>query len=220
MHDFRHSEYSCVNVPIANNLGHLAGTTYTVSLFDEFGAPVPVNNIQSHYGHQISPSNEAQNGVFTVHVGCEDFTGQFYYVSFCHSTTQESSGWFSAVVAGTEDISGCPPPNNTPAQGSQGTNQQGSYGGNTGGNTNTGGNMGSSYGGNTQGGNTYNGNQGSSYGGNNGSTKGGKNKNKNKNKNRNYEYDNSYDQYNATNYDQNYEGYNYDGNYDGYNYRK
>merc|ERR1712048_1062350 len=108
MHDFRHAEYSCVNVPIANSAGHLAGTTYTVSLFDDTGAPVAVNNVASHYGHAISPSTDAPTGTFTIHVGCEDFNGQFLYFSFCHATATESSGWYSTVTAADEGTASCP----------------------------------------------------------------------------------------------------------------
>lgn len=201
MHDFRHAEYSCVNVPIANSAGHLAGTTYTVNLFDETGAPVAVNNVASHYGHAISPSTDAPSGSFTVHVGCEDFNGQFYYVSFCHATDVESSGWYSTVTAADEGTASCPVVDNGAGAAAGGG---GSYGG-----TSTGGGATSSYSGAVS-----------------GTTKGQKNKNKNKNKNRNYDYygDNSYDNnadyYNANNTE--YAPYeeNYGGNYGSYNYRK
>merc|ERR1712113_583078 len=174
MHDFRHAEYSCDNVP-------------------------------SHYGHAISPSTDAATGSFTIHVGCEDFNGQFLYFSFCHATATESSGWFSTVTAADEGTASCPVADNSATGG---TSTGGSYGGTT-----TGGGATSSYSGAVS-----------------GNTKGQKNKNKqNKNKNRNYEYD---DNYANNNYDQNYgyDSYNnteyapYDnsqyGNYGNYNYRK
>jgi len=206
MHDFRHAEYSCVNVPIANSAGHIAGTTYTVQLFDDTGSPVAVNNVASHYGHAISPSTDAATGSFTIHVGCEDFNGQFLYFSFCHATATESSGWYSTVTAADEGTASCPVVSTGTSTG--GTSTGGSYGGTT-----TGGGATSSYSGAVA-----------------GTTKGQKNKNKqNKNKNRNYEYD---DNYANNNYDQNYgyDSYNgtdyapYDnsqyGNYGNYNYRK
>ena len=79
MHDFRHAKNSCVNVPIANSDGHKAGTVYTVTLFDDYAQPVPIEQIKSHYGHKITASGadgmSSTSGTFDLHVGCTDFEG-------------------------------------------------------------------------------------------------------------------------------------------------
>ena len=111
MHDFRHAKNSCVNVPIANSDGHKAGTVYTVTLFNDYAQPVPIEQIKSHYGHKITASGadgmSSASGSFDLHVGCTDFEGQFLYFSVCHATAMESSGWFSSVTASTEGTANC-----------------------------------------------------------------------------------------------------------------
>ena len=115
MHDFRHTSPSCVNVPIANSAGHVNGTVYTVTIYDENAQAVPIENIASHYsGHTITASGtdgasgaSSATGTFDLHVGCNDFNGQFLYFSFCHSTEQEGSGWFSSVTASAETPQNC-----------------------------------------------------------------------------------------------------------------
>ena len=93
MHDFRHAAPSQTNVPIANSAGHINGTVYDIELMDQYGSPVPVTHISSHYGgmgHKIDSSVDADgnhfsdNGRFSIHIGCTDFLGQFLYFQFKH----------------------------------------------------------------------------------------------------------------------------------------
>merc|ERR1712130_1002906 len=113
MHDFRHAGPSHTNVPIANSAGHVNGTVYTVHLYDQYGQPAPVTDIQSHYAHAIGApiyddgTYYSNNGVFTIHVGCTDFEGQFLYFSFSHLTDVEANGWYSWVEESFEVLD-CP----------------------------------------------------------------------------------------------------------------
>jgi len=115
MHDFRHEAPSQTNVPIANSNGHINGTVYEIELYDQYGMPVPITNIASHYGHDISsPYYEdgtyyADDGKFALHVGCTNFEGQFLYFSFSHQGDMEANGWYSYVTASYEYLD-CPDP--------------------------------------------------------------------------------------------------------------
>lgn len=113
MHDFRHDAPSQTNVPIANSNGHINGTVYTIQLNDQYGQPVPITNIASHYGHEITSATDADgvhfanDGKFDLHVGCTDFEGQFLYFSFTHQNEMEANGWYSMVTASYETLT-CP----------------------------------------------------------------------------------------------------------------
>ena len=113
MHDFRHAAPSATNVPIANSYGHANGTVYEVQLMDQYGQAVPVTNIASHYGHVIGSDYDADgtyfadDGKFTIHVGCEDFNGKFLYFSFTHQGEMEANGWYSYVSESMEELD-CP----------------------------------------------------------------------------------------------------------------
>jgi len=133
MHDFRHASPSQVNVPIANAAGHTAGTVYNIQLNDQYGNPVPITNIASHYGHDISaPQYDdgtyyADDGYFSLHVGCEDFEGQFLYFSFTHLSEAEANGWYSIVTMTTETPQNCPTTTSPPYNAGAGYDN-GSYG--------------------------------------------------------------------------------------------
>merc|ERR1712050_269357 len=202
MHDFRHDSPSQTNVPIANSNGHVNGTVYTVSLMDQYGNAVPITNIASHYGHEIGSAtnadgiHSADDGKFTLHVGCEDFNGQFLYFSFTHQGDAEANGWYSFVTESSETLV-CETPddsygNTYAAAGNNGQNAD---------------NSGSQYAAN---GNQYAGtNTGGQYAATGGASK-NKNKNKNKNKFRGDYYDgNSTDYGDYNNYDSYYDNTNY-----------
>ena len=77
---------------------------------DQYGNAVPVTNIASHYGHEIGSATNADgvhyadDGKFTLHVGCEDFNGQFLYFSFTHQGDAEANGWYSFVTESSETL--------------------------------------------------------------------------------------------------------------------
>lgn len=114
MHDFRHNSPSSSNVPIANSNGHVAGTVYEVTMMDQYGNAVPITDIASHYGHAITSDYTAEgvyyadDGKFALHVGCEDFLGQFLYFSFSHQSEMEANGWYSYVTESSESTADCP----------------------------------------------------------------------------------------------------------------
>ena len=137
MHDFRHEAPSQTNVPIANSDGHINGTVYHIELYDQYGAPVPVTNIASHYGHDIGSPYTAEgvyyadDGKFTLHVGCTDFEGQFLYFSFSHQGEMEANGWYSYVTTSYETLD-CPDVVNwesAPSEVSDPSSAESSYGG-------------------------------------------------------------------------------------------
>ena len=105
-------------MPIAHDGGHLAGNVYTVTLYDQYGSIVPITDIASHYGHLVNSDlydmetgiYGSTTGVFDVKVGCEDFLGDFLYVSFTHTTTTEANGWYSYVTVSQESTADCPVP--------------------------------------------------------------------------------------------------------------
>jgi len=70
--------------------GPIHGTVYHVELHDQYGAPVPLTNIASHYGHDITSAYDADgvyygdqslyyadNVQFSLHAGCTDFESAF-----------------------------------------------------------------------------------------------------------------------------------------------
>merc|ERR1712227_81139 len=136
MHDFRHASPSQTNVPIANSAGHINGTVYDIELMDQYGSPVPVTHISSHYGgmgHKIDSSVDADgnhfsdNGRFSIHVGCTDFLGQFLYFQFQHQGEMEANGWYSRVTARAE-VPYCPDETATDAYGASDPYAQAGYG--------------------------------------------------------------------------------------------